>query len=361
MKSERLEFFKEFAYRTLNHNRLTGTDGNVRVRRLIESFLDYTSSNYRKEIFHTKKLIPEEAWLSIGDRKIRGVAYIGSRSIDRESYAKREYIEGDIALIPDLTREKALQAQEKGAVAVITYRSEDKADAYTYGSYVGLDIPVVSIRREDVPEIEDSEVLLRVKSSERVVEGTNFLMEIGRGPIIYIISHMDTTVDIYGAVGNGVGFLLLLFLYEELKENYTVPYRLRFLITDARELGMEGAKFHLRGGLKHVFYCINLEGVGWHNPCVLYRDWGGYNGEKINHMFYKHLQDMRVSIDFCEAKDRDGDHIPFKELGIQTLYLSSYPFTIRHTHYDVYDAISWDHVIMWYEVILSFLRRFHKL
>jgi len=361
MKSERLEFFKDFAYKVLSHNRLLGTEGSRRVRKLIESFLDYGSCNYKKETFSIKKLIPEETWLTVGQEKIKGVAYIGSRSIEKKAYAKRQYIEGDIALVPDLTKEKAIQAQQKGAIAIITYRSEDKADAYVHGHDMGVNIPIVSIKREDVPKVEDSEVLLKVKSSERSVEGVNFFMEIGRGPIIYLVSHMDTVTNIYGAVGNGIGFLLLLFLYAELRENYNAPYRLRFLITDARELGMEGIRFHLTKGLKHVFYCINLEGIGWHNPAVIYRDMGGYNGERINEMLYRHLRDIKVNIDFCEARERDGDHLPFKEAGIQTLYLSSHPFTIRHTIYDNYDAISWDHVVMWYEVILSFLRRFHKL
>ncbi len=124
---------------------------------------------------------------------------------------------------------------------------------------------------------------------------------------------------------------------------------------------MEGIKFHLRNSLKHVFYCINLEGIGWYNPAVIYKDMGGYNGERINEMFYRHLRDMGVDVDFCKVEERDGEHIPFKELGVQTLFLSSHPFTIRHTPYDSYDAISWDHVAIWYEVILSFLRRFHKL
>jgi len=361
MKSERLEFLKEFAYNVLTHNRLSGTKESEKVRRHIESFLKNNSCKYKKETFSVKKFIPKEAWLTVGEEKIRAVAYIGSKPIERKAYVKRNYIEGDIALVPDLTKEKAIQAQQKGAVAIITYRSEDKADAYVHGHDMGVGIPIVSIKREDFPKVEDSEVLLKVRSEERVIEGVNLFMELGKGPVIYMVSHMDTVAEIHGAICNGIGFLLLLFLYEELKENYNSPYRLRFLITDCGELGMEGVKFHLKSGVKHTFYCINLEGIGWHNPVVVYKDRAGYNGERINEMFYRHLQDMKVDIDFCTVGELEGEHLPFKELGIQTLYLSSHPFTLRHTIYDNYDAISWDHVAMWYEVILSFLRRFHKL
>ncbi|WPM32543.1 M28 family peptidase [Hydrogenobacter sp. T-2] len=361
MKSERLEFFKEYAYKILTYNRLSGTEESRKTHKLVESFLEYASSKYEKETFYVRKFVPEEAQIRVGEESIKAVAYIGSKPIENKAYVKRNYIEGDIALVPDLTKEKALLAQQRGAVAIITYRSEDKADAYVHGHDMGANIPIVSIRREHVPKVEDSEVLLKVRSEERVIEGVNLFTEIGKGPVIYLVSHRDTVAGIRGAIGNGIGFLLLLFLYEELKDNYNLPYRLRFLITDCREVGMEGVRFHLRNGVKHTFYCINLEDIGWHNPVVVYKDMAGYNGERINEMFYRHLQEMRVDIDFCMVGELEGEHLPFKELGIQTLYLSSYPFTLKHTTYDNYDAISWDHVVMWHEVILSFLRRFHRL
>ncbi|MCS7195898.1 MAG: M28 family peptidase [Aquificaceae bacterium] len=361
MKGDRLEFFKEFAYKVLSYNRLTGTEGHRRARRLLESSLEYISSNYQKETFRVNRFIPTEAWLKVGEEKVRAVAYIGSKDTEIEGYVKEDYIEGDIALIPDLTREKALEAQRKGAVAIVTYRGDYRANGYVYGSYMGLSIPVLSIDRDDLRKVADFKVKLSVRSSEKTLEGTNLLMEIGRGPIIYLLAHMDTVQKVYGAVNNGVGFLLLLFIYEELRERYNTPYKLRFLITDGRELGFEGARFHVSRGLKHVFYCINLEGIGWHNPCVIYEDAKGYNGERINELFYKHVEDLKVKIDFRKAKEREGDHMPFKERGVQTLFLSSHPLTITHTLYDNYEAISWDHVVLWYEVILSFLRRFHRL
>ncbi|MEN3028734.1 MAG: M28 family peptidase [Aquificaceae bacterium] len=361
MKGDRLEFFKEFAYKVLSYNRLTGTEEHRKAHRLIESFLQYISRHYEKETFRIKRFIPTEAWLKAGEERVRAVAYIGSRDTELEGYVKKDYIEGDIALIPNLTREKALEAQRKGAVAIVTYRGDDRAKGYVYGSSMGLSIPVLSIDREDLQRLADFKVRLSIRSSEKTLQGTNLLMEIGKGPILYLLAHLDTVQRVYGAVNNGVGFLLLLFLYEELRERYNTPYRLRFLITDGRELGLEGTRFHMSGNLKHVFYCVNLEGIGWHNPCVIYEDADGYNGERINELFYRHVEDLKVKIDFCRAREREGNHLPFKEKGIQTLFLSSHPLTITHTLYDNYEAISWDHVVLWYEVILSFLRRFHRL
>lgn len=361
MKSERLELFKDLLYRVLTKNRLMGTKEHKEAYKLIESYLEDNFCPYKRELFSIKGYLPKEALVEVEGERLHGVAYLGSREIEKEAYVKRNYIEGDIALIPDITKEKALEAQKKGAIAIITYREKDKLDAYVYGNDMEIAIPIVCLRREDIKRVEDYKVKLLIKSSEEVLQGKNLIMELGRGPVIYLVAHMDTVHGIYGSIGDGVSVLLLIFLYQELKDRYNAPYRLKFLITDGREWGLKGTRFHLREGKEHVFYCINLEGLGWHNPCVIYEDMLGYNGEGINHMFYKHLRDLRVDIDFCKDKERDGDHIPFKEKGIQTLFLSSHPFTIRHTQYDNYEAINWDMVVLWYEVILSFLRRFHKL
>lgn len=361
MKSDRLELFKEVAYRIFGYNRLMGTEGHKRAHYEIESLLEQFSCAYTKEVFTVNRIIPKQAWIDVKEGRVKAVAYLGSKEIEKEAYIKEDYIEGDIALIPDLTREKALQAQERGAIAIVTYRGENAVRGHIYGNYLGVSIPILSIDGGDLHKVADFKAKIHVSSVDASLRGANLLMEIGRGPIVYLIAHMDTVQEVYGALGNGVSFLLLIFLYQELKNNYNAPYRLRFLITDGREVGMEGAKFHLSKNPKHVFYCINLEGVGWHNPCVIYEDGWGYNGERINDLFYRHAEDLKFNVSFCRARDRDGDHIPFKEKGVQTLYLSSHPLNITRTVYDNYDAINWDSVVIWYEVILSFLRRFHKL
>ncbi|MFN4013454.1 MAG: M28 family peptidase [Aquificaceae bacterium] len=360
MKGEKLDLFKDIAYKVLSTNRLTGTEGHKKAHRLIESFFEELSCPYEKEAFFVKRYIPKEAWIEVEEKRIDCVAYIGSKEIEKEAYVKREYWEGDIALIPDLTKDKALEAQRRGAVAILTYR-EKAIDGYVYGGYMGVDIPILSLKRDHIKKVEDYKIRLFVKSKEETLQGQNWLMELGKGPVIYLVAHMDTVHGVYGAVDNGVAFLLLLFLYEELRKDYKLPYRLRFLISDGRELGLEGVRQHLKKDPKHVYYCINLDGIGWSNPCVVYEDSSGYNGERINQLFYKHVEDLKLPIEFRRVKDLDGEHVPFKERGVQSLFLSSHPFTLRHTQYDSYDAINWDMVVMWYEAILSFLRRFHKL
>lgn len=360
MKSERLEFFKEFAYGILTQNRFPGSEGHKNAKRRIKSFLDYMKASYREESFDVKLHIPQESYVEVEGKRIECFAYPGTPSLSIEGYVKENFLEGDIALIrDDLSMEDVKEVKRKGGIAVLTYRED--LNTYHYNEMPSIDLPVLSVKRGDIQKVEDYSARLFVKSSERAIKCSNIVFEVGRGPIIYLVAHMDTSPLGYGAIDNGIGFLMLLFTYEELAKSYQKPYRLRFLITDCGSLGFMGSKFHVRNGLKHVFYCINLDGIGWHNPCVVYEDAFGYNGQRINDSFYKHLEELKVKINYVSLKRATGDHLPFKELGVESLYLSSHPFTLRNTPYDNYDAIDWDTFNTWYEVILSFLRRFHKL
>ncbi|RMH81436.1 MAG: Zn-dependent exopeptidase M28 [Acidobacteria bacterium] len=360
MKSERLEFFKEFAYSILTQNRFPGSEGHKNTKGHIKSFLEYIKAGFREESFDVRLHIPQESYIEVDGKRIECLAYPGTPSLSTEGYVKEDFLEGDIALRKgDLSMEDVEEVKQRGGIAILTYK--ESLNTYHCSEMPILDLPVLSVKKGDVPEIEDYNVKLFVKSSEKIIRCSNILFEVGRGPVIYLVAHMDTSPLGYGAIDNGIGFLTLLFIYEELAKSYQRPYRLRFLITDCGSLGFTGSKFHVRNGLKHVFYCINLDGVGWRNPCVVYEDAYGYNGQRINDSFYKHVEELKVKINYVSLKKAMGDHLSFKELGVESLYLSSHPFTFKNTLYDNYDAIDWDTFNMWYEVILSFLRRFHKI
>ncbi|SNZ13895.1 M28 family peptidase [Hydrogenobacter hydrogenophilus] len=355
MRSETLDELKRLADEVLRVNRLSGSEGNATAKRIIKKWLKHRGISYSEEFFYVERLMPIEASIEVGNTVVLGVPYAGSPSGVYEGYVKREPIEGDIALLR-VSEEK--RDHVKKAKACITYL--DKVNTYYYGSVNGEGIPFVNIKLEDVQHIEDAYVKLTIKTKKEKVLCSNIVFDLGRGPTIYLVAHVDTAPEVFGST-DGVGFLLLLFLADELKKNFYLPYRIRFLLTDAKELGLEGSNFHVSKGIKYAYYCINLDTIGWRNPAVIYKDAEGYNGERIMEMFFKHLQDMRMDIPFVSKSSAKSDHIPFKRKGVQTLFLSSEPFTINHTLHDNTEAINWDMVIVWYELILSFLRRFHRL
>ncbi len=360
MKGEQANLFKDLAYKLLTENRLLGTEGHKRALRIIDSLLAYTGGRHTKEPFEAKGWFPTKAWIEVEDKRVPAVLFLGSPQGEYEGYATRNYFKDHIALIENVDYIKLSHALSKEVKAVITYRPF--SESYIYGPLMESGLPVVSVRREDVELLEDRRVKIVIKSEQKNVRGCNFVFEVGRGPVVYIIACMDTTAETYGAVFNGISVLLAIFLYQELLKSYERPYRLRFLLADACEFGNLGVSHHISlKGLKHVSYCINLEGVGGFNPSVIYRDREGYNGEKINELFLKHVEDVGFKISFLPASGLKPTHIPFRNKGVECLHLSSDASLIRHTIQDNYDAVSFEHTFMWYDVILSFLRRLHRL
>ncbi len=360
MRNETFEEFQDLAYQLLTQNRFVGTQGHRKVKTDFMLFLESKNIKFSVEEFYVEKYVPKSSSLWVDGKDIPCVAYVGSPPAEVQALVKREFIEGDIALCPQREERAVIKsAHEKGCKAVITYLGD--LDTHYYGNAQDTLIPVVNVKRSDLSLLEDARVKLKVESSKERIRCSNLIFEVGRGPLVYLIAHMDTKPDVFGAIDNGVGFLLLPFIYDELRKDFKIPYRFRFMITDAEEVGLEGAIFHVGNGLRHVFYCINVDSIGWSNPAVIYSDAEGPNGERIMDMFYRHMRDVKMEVDFRMSKGARSDHIPFKKAGVQTLFLSSNPFSIRHTFYDVVDAVDWDKVRMWFDLILSFLRRFHKL
>ncbi len=359
MRSETFEELQRTAEDLLKLNRLAGSEGNKLTKEKIKKFLREKGITYREEVFQIEKALPIKATIRVNNTTIPCVPYVGSPKGEYEGYVKRDPLGGDIALLGvSEERSKLPSLRERGIKAGITYL--ETLNVHYYGN-VDEEFPLVNVKKESIQLIEDAYIKLTIETKKESILCSNIVFDIGRGPIIYMVAHMDTKPYVFGAIDNGVGFLLLLFMADELRRNYHLPYRVRFLLTDAEELGLEGAKFHVGKGIKHAYYCINIDAIGWQHPAVIYKDAEGYNGDRLMDMFLRHLQDMKVSIDFKSCPRAKSDHIHFKKAGVQTLFLSSNPFTIRHTFYDNLEAVNWDIVRMWYELILSFLRRFHKL
>ncbi len=360
MKNETFEEFYDLAQDILKDNRLIGTQGHKRAKEFLLSLLEYKNIPFQVEEFYVEKFFPKYCKLLLNNQEIPCVAYLGSPPVQIKGFVKRNPIEGDIALC-NYREERSVikRALDEYFGAVVTYK--ENFNVHYYGYTREESVPVVNVTQEHAQLIEDSEVQIKIESTKSIAKCSNIIFEIGRGPIVYIVAHMDTKHEVFGSIDNGIGFLMLPFLYDELRRNFNIPYRFRFMITDAEEVGLEGSWFHVKKGLKHVFYCINIDSIGYSNPAVIYSDLEGQNGDRIMDMFYRHISDLRVDVDFRESKTASSDHIPFKRNGIQTLFLSSYPFGFRHTFYDILEAVDWDIVRMWFDVILSFLRRFHKL
>lgn len=370
MRSEVLKEIQRLCEEICWENRLSGSKGNKKVRKLIKRYLRENRIPFFCERFEVEKIIPVKATLKKNGTFYEALPLLGSlwgetsgQVIVVKDWEKIKdlELEGKIVATPvGKTRdeEKAKILKEKKALALITYMEE--LNTHFSGTLGDTKFLAVNVKREVVEELKNEEVILQVRTERRRIECENVVVEFGRGPFVYLITHYDTKPFVYGAIDNGVGVAFLLVMVKELVRYENLPFRIRVLFSDAEELGLEGSKYHTTN-LKNTIYAINVDSIGWKNPAVLYEDYYGENGKRINEKFFKHLLDMKIDIPFVASKTGVSDHVPFKEKGVETLFLSSNPFTIRHTELDDYYAIDWEVVGMWYEVLAYFVRKLHRL
>ncbi len=356
MKSKAYRELRERAYEYLTLNRFPNTKGHKEAKKFLKELLRDKSIPFWEEPFRVKKRVPLSATLEVDGKRVQAFPFVGSLGGSFEGYVKEEFIEGDIAL----QTAKGIDwstLRTKNIKAVVCYLQE--LNQIFYG-ITQEDVAVVSIKKDDLPKVKDFYAKLRVEVREEELKLSNLIFELGKGPVVYVVAHMDTKPKIQGAIDNGLASLFLPYLYEELRENYNIPFKLRFLITDGEEMGLEGSKFHTSKQLKHAYYCINLDGIGWKNPAILYRDKEGYNDYYLAEAFYKSAKDVGLEVEFRSAPSAKSDNIPFKKAGLKTLFLSSHPLPIRHTSCDIFDAVDWYIARLWFFSITNFLRKLGK-
>ncbi len=371
MKSEDLKELKEFGFELCSLKRSFYSSDIKKAKLLIKQFLKKEKIRFVEEKFTVSKYVPSEGDVYVEDKRIEAITYGGSPISEEEGTAVLwdPEIDGEVDIkgkivisreggIP--TRQKAEMAEQGGAKALITYIEE--IDTLFVGNVGKSPVPVVNVRRSDVQQLIGNKIKVRSKVLKKKAECSNIYFDVGKGPLIYVTAHIDTKPFVYGAIDNGISVVLLLFIARELhRKEEDLFCRYRFLITDCEEFGLEGASFHVQNKPEHAYYAVNLDSVGWHNPAIIYKDAYGYNDEELMDKFLKHIKDFSIDIPFRESRTGVSDHVVFKRKGIKSMFLSSNPFTLRHTDFDTYELVAWNKVEMWHDLLLTFFRRFDRL
>ena len=194
--------------------------------------------------------------------------------LGKEGEVSKDSVSGRIALIGrgEITfEEKTTRVAEAGAVGVIIFNNED-------GVFRGqlrdqADIPVVAIRRADGERLlrlmGEGEVEVTIAAEAETKGSRNIIAErtggTGNGKVVIIGAHYDTTPDTQGANDNGSGVAALLTVAEELVAD-DLPFRLRFMLFGAEELGLYGSRHYVDGldlgELDSIIAMINIDAVG---------------------------------------------------------------------------------------------------
>ncbi|ADC89105.1 peptidase M28 [Thermocrinis albus DSM 14484] len=350
MRVSSFERLRNIAEVFLKEDRFPTSSGAKRIKNVVKGFLREKGVPFREEIFQTEVNVPKKVEVRGSFGTITADAFLGSSPCKHAGYVKEEPVKGDIALVSWENLHRLENLTEKGV------RTFFVTSPFPLKGYVEEDLSVFSLGEEYVALLKDSYVEVRLEVKREKLLCSNLVWEIGRGPIVYVVAHMDTFPGVHGAVDNGSSVLLLFLLTEELLENYNIPFKVRFLLTDAHEIGLKGALFHTSQGLKNAFYCINLDCVGWKDPAILYKDPAGYNSEELTELFFLCARDVGLEARLSSSHVM-GDHVPFKEMGVKTLFLGAGSFPLRHTPFDIYDIVDWHLVRLWYDALLLFLKR----
>ncbi len=344
-KTERdsLSLARKLLYDIGSYSRSCGSEGIRRARDRVKGFLRSLGIDFKSQSFKVKKRIPVAGKVEVGKETYEGIPFVGSKSNTFEGLIGR-----DLELLPYGKR-----GGKDNQLLYLEHLNEFYV-GYTEGG------TLLSIKREVVKSLEGKFIRVDCLTQERELIGENILFEVGRGESLFLVAHLDTRPFVKGTVDNALSVVLILILAKELLRE-SLKYRLKFLITDCGEMGLEGSRFFVENSKEDLNLCINLDSIGWHNPALLYRDGGGFNGGFLMEKFLKFLKDYPFKVRLRASKGLRGDHVPFKEAGADVLFLTSYPFTFKHTSLDNLSAVSWENFKNWYNLLRGFLLELPKL
>lgn len=234
-------------------------------------------------------------------------------------------------------------------------------DTSFYQRVFNFNMPVFSISSKDLEYIEELTYITLEPIKEEQTEIENISFDIGRGPIVYIVTSVSSKDDSCGAIYSASSVALSLGIAQSFCKNYNSDFRFRFFFTEEDNCDFEGVQKHIGKNLKHVYYAISIFNMGWTNKSCFYEDAYGDNSIYMSEKFYKYAKSINQKVFFLKTKTMSFLHAPFKDKDVKTLMIGSYPCILSNTTYDNIESVKLEELYSWFEVLSGFLRRFHAL
>ena len=255
-----------------------------------------------------------------------GLVYVG---LAREEDIPDEGLAGQIALIKRgeiLFEEKVSRVADAGAAAAVIFNNAPRL-------FVGVmenqaDIPAISLSRDDgerLLETMDAGALeVTVSLETNTYSSRNLVAELpgdsGKDRVLVVGAHYDTTPNTQGANDNGSGVASLISIARELAEDPPEPFRVRFLLFGAEEVGLFGSHHYVdsldQDEIDSIVAMINIDVPGSGHSLQIIGD-TLLTGEAVR---YGRENEILIS----REQGLDGassDHAPFRDAGVPVMFI----------------------------------------
>ena len=240
-----------------------------------------------------------------------------------------EGLAGRIALIQRgeiLFEEKVSRVAGAGASAAVIYNNVPRLFSGVMENQA--DILAISLSQEDGERLLEmmsaSALDVTVSLETKTYSSRNVIAELPGDPrsdrVLVVGAHYDTTPGTQGANDNGSGVASLMSVARELAEGPPLPFRLRFLLFGAEEVGLFGSRHYVdslvQDEIDSIVAMINIDVPGSGHSLEVIGD-TTLAGEAVRYAReHGFLIRREQSLDGASS-----DHAPFREAGVPVLFV----------------------------------------
>ncbi len=240
-----------------------------------------------------------------------------------------EGLAGRIALIQRgeiLFEEKVSRVADAGATAAVIYNNAP-------GLFAGVMenqafIPAISLSGDNgerlLAMMDAGALEVTVSLEEKAYSSRNLIAELpgdsGKDRVMVVGAHYDTTPNTQGANDNGSGVASLISIARELAEDPPAPFRMRFLLFGAEEVGLFGSR-HYAANLNQdevdsIVAMINIDVPGSGHSLQVIGD-TLLTTEAVRYARGNGILIMREQ----GLDGASSDHAPFRERGVPVMFI----------------------------------------
>ena len=236
---------------------------------------------------------------------------------------------GQVALIRRgeiLFEEKVSRVAGAGASAAVIYNNVPRLFAGVMENQA--DIPAISLSQEDGERLLDmmdaGAIEVTVSLETNTYSSRNLVAELpgdsGKDRVLVVGAHYDTTPNTQGANDNGSGVASLISIARELAEDPPAPFKLRFLLFGAEEVGLFGSQHYVstldQDEIDSIVAMINIDVPGSGHSLEVIGD-TLLAGEAV-----RYAREHGILIRREQGLDgASSDHAPFRERGVPVMFI----------------------------------------